>query len=376
MAGNTVDAINQWFLAAEELGEYIGIRFGRLAPGSDEPEWIFLRHTEVDGIGGLAEILRQRGAEVDDLLQIKHPARPSWLPLLKALPKYLKPRRRLRWATLDGINGNHSHANQPPPAVAWHVFDDTVTTHIRRACRKAGVTVNSFLLKHLTKAIRPSLQDQSSVVPWMMPVNLRGKVRRGRDTANHSSYVGVKVRSYETIHDVHQNIYSALGRGEHWANWHAYHLGRFLTSGIKKALISRGLATAEWHLGGFSNLGDWDPERKISQLDCQGTWLFCPPVLRCQVVGAGVVTFQNQLSLTIQVHPDITTDPAVPQGWVSLWVKEIEIELASLLDPSATVWPTRRSVPFYEAISSGGSRSTERLSRPRRPSPRLRVGAS
>ena len=339
MPRKTTDAISPWFLAAEELGEYTGIRFGRVPPGGAEPEWRFLRHADYDGIGGLAEILRQRGAKVDHLMQIKYPAPPSWLPLLRALPKYLKPRKRLKWAALDRAEGSTDHPPQPPPAVAWHVFDEMTTTQIRRACRKAGVTVNSFLLKNLTKAIRPSLQDQSSVMPWMIPVNLRGKVVRDRDTANHSSYVAVKVRSYETASDVHRNIYEALRRREHWANWYSYQLGRFLTAGMKKFLITKELATSQWNLGGFSNLGDWDPEKRITQGDCQGAWLFCPPVLRCQVVGAGCMTFQNQLSLTLQIHPNLTIDASVARGWVSLWVKEIEMDLASLLEPAATAWP-------------------------------------
>ena len=245
MPRKTTDAISPWFLAAEELGEYIGIRFGRVPPGGAEPEWRFLRHADYDGIGGLAEILRQRGAKVDHLMQIKYPAPPSWLPLLRALPKYLKPRKRLKWAALDRAEGSTDHPPQPPPAVAWHVFDEMTTTQIRRACRKAGVTVNSFLLKNLTKAIRPSLQDQSSVMPWMIPVNLRGKVVRDRDTANHSSYVAVKVRSYETASDVHRNIYEALRRREHWANWYSYQLGRFLTAGMKKFLITKALVTID-----------------------------------------------------------------------------------------------------------------------------------
>jgi hypothetical protein len=343
MPRQPTDAITPWFLAAEELGEYIGIRFGRVAPGSAEPEWHFLRHTDYDGIGGLAELLRQRGAKVDHLLQIKYPARPSWLPLLKALPKYLRPRKRVKWAALERGTGGTNHSPQPSAAVAWQVFDESTTTQIRRVCRKAGVTVNSFLLKHLTKAIRPSLQDQSSFVPWMIPVNLRGKVVRDRDTANHSSYVTVKVQSYEMAHDIHRNIYDALRRREHWANWYAYGLGRFLTNGMKKFLIAREWATSQWNLGGFSNLGDWDPEKTITQKDCTGAWLFCPPVLRCQVLAAGCVTFQNQLSLTLQTHSDLTTDSSVPQAWVSHWVKEIEMDLASLLEPPVVAWPKATS---------------------------------
>jgi hypothetical protein len=194
-------------------------------------------------------------------------------------------------------------------------------------------------LKHLTKAIRPFLEDQSSVVPWMIPVNLRGKLVRDRDTANYSSYVGVKVQSYETPHDIHLNIYAALHRREHWANWYALHTGRFLTRGMRKFLLAKELAMSQWNLGSFSNLGDWDPEKEITQTECLGDWLFSPPVLRCQLIGAGCVTFQNRLSLVIQAHPELTTNPAIAKAWMQNWVKEIEMDLASgLADPSTSFW--------------------------------------
>ena len=342
MPSQTNDPIRKWFLDAEELGEFIGIRFGHLGPHATQPEWFFLRHAEYDGIGGLAHLLRERGAEIDKLLQLKHPSPKSWLPLIKSIPKFLVPRRPVRWVPFERGPGHSGLDPQPPSAVAWHAFDESTTTQIRRVCRKAGVTVNSFLLKHLTKAIRPYLADQSSVVPWMVPVNLRGKIFRGPDTSNYSSYVGVRVKSYETVRDVHRNIYAALGRGEHWANWYAYHTGLFLSSGMRKFLIVSERATSQWNLVGFSNLGDWDPEKKIRESDCQGVWLFAPPVLRFQLVGAGCVTFQNRLSLTLQVHPDLTTSSAVPQAWISSWLKEIEMDLVSLLEEPV-------SVPWYAA---------------------------
>jgi hypothetical protein len=324
------DPISPWFIAAEELGEYIGIRFGCVPPGTSEPEWTFLRHTDFDGIGGLAEILRRRGAVLDRLPQIKYPVPPSWFWSLRALPKYFRPRRRVKWGALERKPATNGTLG-PPPALAWHIFEETTTAQIRLVCRREGITVNSFLVKHLTKAIRPFLEDQSSVVPWMIPVNLRGKVSRGRDTANHTSYVGVKVQSYETAHDIHRNIYLALGRGEHWANWYAYQLGRFMTDGMRRYLVATELAMSQWNLGGFSNLGDWDPEKRITPTASQGGWLFCPPVLRCQLVGAGCITFQNRLSLMIQAHAELTTDSVVTKVWVQNWVKEIEMDLGSVV---------------------------------------------
>lgn len=339
MATKPYDSLRPWFETAEQLGEYIGIRFGRLAPQQTSPEWIFLRHTDFDGIGGLAEILRRRGAKLDRLSQIKHPSPPSKAALVRMLPKLLKPKVRVEWGPLPR-GPIPDDVKQPPPAVAWHVFDEVTTTQVRRVCRKLGVTVNSFLLKHLTKAIRPFLKDESSMVPWMIPVNLRGKVVRERDTDNYSSYVGVRVQSYETVWDIHENIYEALGRGEHWANWYAYDSGRWTTAGMRRFLITKELAMSQWNLGSFSNLGDWDAEKKIASADCLGDWLFTPPVLRCQLLGIGCVTFQNRLTLTAQAHPDLTTDPTVPQAWVKNWVKEIRIDLASVLaEPTGALQP-------------------------------------
>jgi hypothetical protein len=330
MSSQTKDAIRLWFTAAEDLNEYVGVRFGHIPPTGGDPVWTFLPHSEFDGIGGLAALLRQRGAVLPRLAQLKHPASSSPLALIRLLPDYLGPRRRLRWMLEDG-QPQPSHRQQAPLALAWHVFGEHATMSIRRVCRKVSVTVNSFLLKHLTKAIRSSLQDQSAVVPWMIPVNLRGRVAREQDVQNHSSYVSVRLRSYDTVYDVHHCIYRALARGEHWANWHAYKLGGWITAGMRRFLIRVEHATAQWNVGGFSNLGDWDPERQITEPHCRGCWLFAPPVLRCQMLGVGCVTFQNRLSLLIQVHPELTTNPIVPRKWIEAWVKEIEMDIASVL---------------------------------------------
>ncbi|HUA37740.1 MAG TPA: hypothetical protein VMA35_04985 [Candidatus Sulfopaludibacter sp.] len=330
------DSINLWFYAAEEMGEYIGIRFGHMPPGTTEPEWTFLRHTDFDGIGGLAHIFRQKGVTLGRLPQIRYPAAPSALTVFKLVPKFLRPRHRIKWLPLGATRQCGPH---PPPAVAWHLFDELATLQMRRVCRMAGVTVNSFLLKHLTKAIRPFLEDQAAVVPWMVPVNLRGKLVRERDTANFSSYVGVKVKSYETPHDVHRNIYAALGRHEHWANWYGFYASRCLTQGMRKFLIAKEWALSQWNLGSFSNLGDWDTEKEITQPACLGDWFFCPPVLRCQLVGAGCVTFQNRLTLVIQAHPELTVETTILKTWMQNWVKEIEMDLASgLTDPTTFFW--------------------------------------
>ena len=60
----------------------------------------------------------------------------------------------------------------------------------------------------------------------------------------------------------------------------------------------------------------------------KGDWLFAPPTLRTQMIGAGCVTFVNRMSLLIQAHPELTTDPAVVRGWMDRWVEGVQSQVA------------------------------------------------
>ncbi|WP_367874870.1 hypothetical protein [Luteolibacter sp. Populi] len=318
------DPIRPWFRALKELGDCIEIRFGQIKPGTSEPEWHFLEHTDYDGIGGLAKLLRERGGEVGDLPMITHPAPLNWWSFLKVVPAMMGPRRRLQWKPMPE-GPPPPPPNQPPAAVAWHVFSEEETLKIRQSARNAMVTVNTMLLKYLDRSVRPFLMDPSNAVPWMIPVNLRGKVEQPADTENHSTYIGIRIFASEGMQEVHRQIYENLESGQHCGHWMAFTASKFSSPALKKKLILADRATTQWNLGGFSNLGVWDPDKRIDAADCQGDWLFAPPVLESQMIGAGCVTFQGRLSLTLHVHPNLTTAREVPEEFMNRWVREVEL---------------------------------------------------
>ncbi len=87
------DPIKPWFEALESMGEYIGIRFGHLRPGSREVEWIYFPHSECDGIGAFAHMFREAGIPLETLRRF--PTRTLRLETLLPGPsKLLGPRRR------------------------------------------------------------------------------------------------------------------------------------------------------------------------------------------------------------------------------------------------------------------------------------------
>ena len=328
MSNTGYDPMKPWFLALESMGEYIGMRLGRIPPGKSEPEWVCVPHSECDGFAVFKRLFNERGATVEELPQARHPARPSVRSFFKLMKMQMQPRWRLHWKDLGASRGK-SDSRQPAPALAWHVFEEEQTLQMRRFCNTAGGTVNSFLLRHLTATVRPCLvEGEGASVPWMIPVNMRGRVTSAGEMSNHVSYVTVIVRPGETSREIHQSTQAAMDREEHCTNWFGYGLGRYMPQKVKKFLIAKELATPQWYLGSFTNLGAWDSEKKITSPDCRGAWITTALVFRFQPFGAGCFTFQNRMGLCLQAHPELTTDPAVAQTWMKNWVAAIESETA------------------------------------------------
>jgi hypothetical protein len=155
----------------------------------------------------------------------------------------------------------------------------------------------------------------------MIPVNLRGDINYNDDTENHVSCVEVRIDPNDLAENIQRQILRRLERGEHRANYLILKLGRFLSHKAKiKYLIKDRSKELNGNIGSFSNLGVWDPEKKIQTDD---SWLFCPPVVSGQLLGAGCVTFQNRLGLVIQGNPRLCFPPDIAPGWMNRWVKGI-----------------------------------------------------
>jgi len=314
------------------MDEFVGIRFGYLPHDADpetEPEWIFFDHSEYDGIGAFAHLLREGGVDMPWLPRGTHSATPNfYLNTIRTLVSFLKPRKTVNWRKMGFATGDSDSMN-PPTALAYHSFSASDTQKIRMASRRARVSVNSYLLRHLDRAVRLDFEDPSVESSWMIPVNLRGKVNCESDEGNHSSYIFVKVLASDNFFDVHSKTYRKLKSGYHWVAWNSYKMGRFLSSKMKSRVIKSDKALLDISHGGFSNLGQWDLEEKIQLKGLKGIWFFCPPVLRGQKIGAGCITFQNRLSLTLQLHPELATDPECARRWIRNWIREIEVDLFS-----------------------------------------------
>ncbi len=314
----------QWFRASEATGDFMGIRYGHMpsasGEGSEEVEWSFVSHCMCDGIGGFARLLREHGAELNTLPSTRNPCRSTLGPLWKLWRKKELDQEcadRRDWVVED-----HAEPSLPPP-LAWHLFTREETKAIQQKCGEEKVSVNSFLLKHLDQAVRPDIQKPQAAITWMVPVNLRGDITHNDDCANHVSYIEPRIAADDSPSDIQNQIRQRLLRGEHRAVYFLLGLGRFLSHKTKVKLIIKGRNNPAGNIGAFSNLGVWDSEKTINT---NNSWFFCPPVVKGQLLGAGCVTFQNRLSLTIQGHPALQDQPEIAKAWMKRILASISLE--------------------------------------------------
>ena len=308
-----------WFKAAERVGENIEIRYGRLSAESDEPEWLALSHCDYDGIGGFAKLLRNTGADLTYLPQGNFPNNSILQPFLNILSTY-KPKSKIalreNW---DITESEQPHSNSPAP-IAWKVFTEEETAQIRNYCREQQITVNSYLLKLLDDTVRVECKHPELATTWFIPVNIRGDVSYEKDTENHVSGIEPILSEDDTAQDIQQQILQRLKLAEHRRNHLILELTKWWPLWLKVQYLTRSRKSQKGSIGSFSNLGVWDSKKTIDSSD---KWLFCPPVCKGQLLSAGCVCFQGQLSLAIQCHTDVQTGDEIVKKWMTNWVEQI-----------------------------------------------------
>jgi NRPS condensation-like uncharacterized protein len=319
---NKMNIVEDWFKAAQLIGECIDIRFGKKSPTAERPQWLGISHIECDGLGAFSKLLRESGAKNIVIPQSNYPNSKVFSPLFNAIrsQKIHPIATKNDWkidpdeSQIQEAQPDHVHSSQP---ISSHLFSEAETEQIVQYCRRRKVTVNSHLLKLLDQSVRPDIKRQNFTVSWLIPVNIRGSISCKIDTENQVSCLTAHVSADDTIENIQQKISHQLRQGEHRTNYLILAFSRFLPLKIKAAILSQYRKSSKGSIGGFSNLGVWDSEKSIETND---SWFFCPPVVTGQLLAAGCLTFQNRLSLTIQTHHHL---PSYPHKWIDIWKRQL-----------------------------------------------------
>lgn len=313
------DTFGPWMTTVEELGESMQIGFGRVS--DDSPgvvEWSWLPHAEYDGIGGLGHLLRCRGQlGLDPLASSAGRDYPGKLGLLRAASRALLHASRQREGSEGGFLEASRRGSGAAREIAWRLLTAQQTARVVRAANAQSVSVNSYLLWGLGSAVAPFVEPAASPCRWLVPVNLRGGLRVPRDTANHASFIRVKLSPSAGPQAVDAQVRERLARAEHWCRWAAFHYLSALPRRLRKRFVEADLRGGAVTLGAFSNLGEWPASAGAS-------WLFSPPVPKERPVSAGCVTSGGRMGLTLFVHPSYLDAAVLAEGILERWVTAVD----------------------------------------------------
>jgi hypothetical protein len=314
------DWVGAWFPIMESLGEDTRIPFGRFERDSNSIEWIRIPHEQVDGVGGLTRLLDARGWRVGPMPEKKE-ARPNSLGLAVCFLRYqpmVRP-RSTAWRVYDYSKRGAT------TGIHWRIFARDETDRLRAKANNSGASLNSFLLAALNEsATALFLKPESRSTLWWIPVNMRGLARRTDPASNHSSYIGVNLARGSLPADVHQAIKTQLARRMHWGSWMGIHIGAVIgVSGMRRIMRFYEKTQNCW-MGTFTNLGDWPPPGYAppAEGDSSG-WTVSSTVTVSHPIGAACMTWDGQLTLTLQVHPALTIDDAQVKSLFEEWIKRL-----------------------------------------------------
>jgi hypothetical protein len=316
--GSEPDWAGLWFDVVEELsGEFVGMRGGRLC-ADGRIAWTYMPHASYDGLGGFVHLLRQETGFADIRIPVRRSRKPTWLQRMAALLRVLaeKPRTPAVWKSQDLTWRQQSAEPCAGTAIATVLFDTDRTRRLEGKARKLAVSVNDLILSALARASQSELSDGPLV--WMMPVNLRGPVALARDTANHTGYLQIVLGRDATPAQAREQVKEGLRRRMHWGSWTLLNAGRIFGYSGMRRIYQLQLARYKGRpfVGAFSNLGCWEG---------YGQWFVCPPVTLTCPVGTGAIICNGKLSLTLEAHPSISSDPAWARGLMDRWVAELGI---------------------------------------------------
>jgi len=289
------DWIAEFFCAMRDCGEDVSIVYGEYKGAAHaQPRWVLLPHDKFDGMSGFGHVLRAQGCRVDALPELRGD-QYSFLRAVRgffAVLPVLGIKRR-EWRKFDG-----SRALAFLPAeerVAWKMFTVEQTQAIVAAAKKEGVTVNTYLLFHLDATLASSGLTAAQSRRWMIPVNLRGAVKREVEDSPHMSFIAVDVASDGSPSQLQTQVTGLKQRACHWGSWAALHIGKLVGAKAMRSDIRNRESKQHGWTGIFSNLGIW----KVAD---GGSWIFCPAITRSYPVGAGCVTLNGRMSLSLQLH--------------------------------------------------------------------------
>jgi predicted metal-dependent hydrolase len=278
-------------------------------------------HKDVDGYGAMCRLLGDhRVAFSPPAGRAERVPPPLWVRA-RALLAVMRQKLRLEGVHWRVANPAWKTGNRViERRKAGRILTREQTTRVRDAARRAGVSVNSYLLHALNRSVTPLVAETDGKSRWGVPVNMRGPVRVEPELANASSIVSVEIADGDSAKDVQETTKDILSRKLDWGKWDQVNLMmRFGEAAARRQVREYyGNNAHPARIGVFSNLGVWSGD-----LPPEVGFLVFGPATAVDPLFATAVTWNGRLSIALAVHPSISETPSEVDGWIGAWLSRL-----------------------------------------------------
>lgn len=309
-----------WFDVRKELGISDDMSIGQMKKSNGEINWSSFAHSEMDGIGGVATILREHGYPCKNLPKSSEKSIPGIWQLYKLNKKFKKdkgyiPSKSIRW------KNSYPCGNDNTATIENCYFNKRTTALIKHNAKTNKVAYSTFLMWALNKAIADNLLDGSQNYYWFYPVNLRGAIQLSADTSNYSSGINVCLNNYITPKELQQEIKSKIKIKEHWSTWKMAHIGKLIGKPGVRYIYNK-ISQKNFYAGSFSFLGGWPLKENNNPSENENeVWVSCGIGTKNYPVSTGIMEWHGQLTLGLKLHPMICQDDELTKKCLADWQK-------------------------------------------------------
>lgn len=319
------DWVGTWFELIEKRGFQTDVFLGTVKPGSTQAtpqiiQWRRYSHAQYDGVGVILDHLRSEGLNPTvPLLPQKFYG--TWWSRLRGIFANLRfiPVFGAQWKKMAPA----SSADPKEGQRTCKILSREQTQVIASEARKAGVSVNSYLLWTLDQSLRHLWIQNSGPFYWMIPVNMRGASKKAVDTSNHASWIWVDTLGAKAPLEIQNQIQERFREGFHWGAWLALNIGRLIRVRGMNFFLDKAQHIEEHWVGTFSNVGAWNVEADPVA--------FVVPTAPSTPLSAGCVTVNGQMCLSLHIHPRLKLSATELETCLQDWQR------LALRTPSATV---------------------------------------
>lgn len=306
------------FEVSEALGEWMNCLYLKWNE-QGKMEYDFVHHTDSDGASAMTKILEREGSKVPTIPVQKKILRANFIEKLFLLKKFIKLTKavNIQWQK------ERRDCNGVPPCFFVIHFTCEQTLQLEEAAKTQEISLNSLLLWSLDQSVSSHLLKEHSERKWVCPINMR--VDQSQRYGNHSASIIINSLSPYTKTSPHffqEEVRNFLKNQMHWGSQIYSNMARYI--GFKGTLhIAKKIK--EIGTGVFSNMGHWPLEDTRCSAKSSGVAyrVFIPPATQVLPISAGAFTWQEKLTLSLQLHPSLAQDEQMAQKIAQNWVNQL-----------------------------------------------------